>query len=53
MAYTGQIYYNEAPITIEEAVTLNLITVDGNDDIWLSQDSMHAVNIQGDLHLTG
>lgn len=49
--YTGQIYYQGNPITVQEAVNLNLITVDSNGDIWLKNDENHMVAISGDLRL--
>lgn len=49
--YTGQIYYKNNPITVQEAVDLNLITVDGNGDIWLRDDVAHMIRITGDLRL--
>lgn len=49
--YTGQIYYKDEPITVQQAVDLNLITVDGNSDIWLKDDTNNLVNITGDLRL--
>jgi hypothetical protein len=53
MAYSGQIYYNDQPITIQQAVDLDLIYVDSDNNIWLKQDPMKIVTIQGDLRLTG
>jgi hypothetical protein len=49
--YTGQIYYQGNPITVQQAVDLDLITVDGNGDIWLKNDVNHLVKITGDLRL--
>lgn len=49
--YTGQIYYKDEPITVQQAVDLNLITVDNNSDIWLKDDTNNLVNITGDLRL--
>lgn len=49
--YTGQIYYQGNPITVQQAVELNLITVDGNGDIWLKNDTSHLIKITGDLNL--
>lgn len=49
--YTGQIYYKDEPITVQQAVDLNLITVDSNSDIWLKDDINNLVNITGDLRL--
>lgn len=49
--YTGNIYYQGNPITAQEAVNLNLITVDSNGDIWLKNDENHMVTITGDLRL--
>lgn len=49
--YTGQIYYQNNPITVQEAVDLKLITVDANGDIWLYNDVMHLIKITGDLRL--
>ena len=49
--YNGQIYYNGNPITAQEAVDLNLVTVDGNGDVWLANDVMHLIKITGDLRL--
>jgi hypothetical protein len=49
--YTGQIYYKDEPITVQQAVDLNLITVDSNSDIWLKDDTNNLVNISGDLRL--
>jgi hypothetical protein len=53
MAYTGQIYFNGNPITIQQAIDLNLISQDADGNIWLTQDSFKAISISGDLHLTG
>lgn len=50
--YTGQIYYKDEPITVQQAVDLNLITVDSNSDIWLKDDTNNLVNITGDLRLS-
>ena len=49
--YTGQIYYQGNPVTVQAAVDLNLITVDGNGDIWLVGDTAHLIRISGDLQL--
>lgn len=49
--YTGQIYYQNEPITVQQAVDLNLIDVDSNGDIWLKNDVTHLVKITGDLRL--
>ena len=49
--YTGQIYYKDEPITVQQAVDLNLITVDSNSDVWLKEDTNNLVNITGDLRL--
>jgi len=49
--YTGQIYYKNEPITVQQAVDLDLITVDSNSDIWLKDDTNNLVNISGDLRL--
>ena len=49
--YTGQIYYKNEPITVQQAVDLNLITIDSNSDIWLKDDTSNLVNIAGDLRL--
>lgn len=49
--YSGQIYYKDEPITVQQAVDLNLITVDNNSDIWLKDDTNNLVNITGDLRL--
>jgi hypothetical protein len=49
--YTGQIYYKGEPLTVPQAVELNLVTVDGNGDIWLYNDTAHLVKITGDLNL--
>ncbi len=49
--YTGQIYYKGSPITVQAAVDLKLITVDGNGDIWLFNDAAHLIKITGDLRL--
>lgn len=49
--YTGQIYYQDNPITVQEAVDLNLIDVDDNGDIWLKNDHTHLIKITGDLRL--
>ena len=49
--YTGQIYYQGNPITVGEAVSLNLIVVDENGDIWLKQDTNRQVKVKGDLRL--
>lgn len=50
--YTGQIYYNDLPITIEDAVSRNLIYISDDNDIYLYEDKMKVVKINGDLHLT-
>lgn len=49
--YTGQIYYKNEPITVQQAVDLNLITIDSNSDVWLKEDTNNLVNITGDLRL--
>ena len=49
--YTGQIYKAGVPITVGQAVAQNLITVDGNGDIWLKDDAAHRIKITGDLRL--
>lgn len=49
--YTGQIYYQGNPITVQEAVNIDLIVVDANGDIWLKNDVNHLVRITGDLRL--
>jgi hypothetical protein len=49
--YTGQIYYKDEPITVQQAVDLDLITVDSNSNIWLKDDTNNLVNISGDLRL--
>jgi hypothetical protein len=49
--YTGQIYLDNLPLTVQEAVDLGYITVDANQDIWLIEDTMKVVKIQGDLRL--
>jgi hypothetical protein len=49
--YTGQIYYKDEPITVQQAVDLDLITVDSNSNIWLKEDTNNLVNISGDLRL--
>ena len=49
--YTGQIYYKDEPITVQQAVDLNLITIDSNSDVWLKEDTSNLVNITGDLRL--
>ena len=49
--YTGQIYYQGNPITVQEAVDKELITVDENGDIWLHKDTAHLIRITGDLNL--
>lgn len=49
--YNGQIYYQGNPVTVQEAVDLNLITVDENGDIWLANDPMRLIKITGDLRL--
>ena len=49
--YTGQIYYQGNPITVQEAVNIDLIVVDSNGDIWLKNDVNHLVRITGDLRL--
>lgn len=52
MAYQGKIYYDDVHITVQDAVDLNLVYADSNDDIWLKQDTLKVVKITGDLHLT-
>lgn len=49
--YTGQIYYKGEPITVQQAVDLNLIDVDANGNIWLKNDVSHLIKITGDLNL--
>jgi hypothetical protein len=49
--YTGQIYYKDELITVQQAVDLNLITVDDNSDIWLKTDTNHLITITGNLRL--
>lgn len=49
--YTGQIFYQGNPVTVNEAVSLNLIAVDENGDVWLKQDTNHQVAVRGDLRL--
>jgi hypothetical protein len=49
--YTAQIYHNDEPISVAEAVNRNLITVDENGDIWLKDDGLHLIKITGDLRL--
>jgi hypothetical protein len=49
--YTGQIYKAGVAITVAQAVAQNLVTVDGNGDIWLKADVNHLVRITGDLRL--
>ena len=49
--YSGQIYYKDEPITVQQAVDLDLITVDSDFDIWLKEDTNNLVNISGDLRL--
>jgi hypothetical protein len=49
--YTGQIYYKDEPITVQQAVDLDLITVDSNSNIWLKEDTNNLLNISGDLRL--
>lgn len=49
--YNGKIFYQGSEITIDQAVTLNLIVRDGNGDIWLKQDTNKTVKITGDLFL--
>lgn len=49
--YTGQIYLSGVAKTVAEAVALNLITVDGNGDIWLFADTARLVKVNGDLRL--
>jgi hypothetical protein len=49
--YTGQIYYQGNPITVQQAVDLNLIDVDASGDIWLKNDVSHLIKITGDLKL--
>ena len=47
--YVGQIYKASNPITVAEAVALNLITVDQDGNVWLVGDSEHKIRITGDL----
>lgn len=49
--YTGQIYHQGNPVTVAEAVALELIVVDENGDIWLKNDAARIVKIIGDLQL--
>ena len=49
--YNGKITYQGSEITVDQAVALNLITKDGNGDIWLAQDANHTIKISGDLVL--
>ena len=49
--YTGKIYKNGVELSIQEAVSQNLINVDVNGDIWLSEDTYHFIKITGDLLL--
>lgn len=49
--YSGQIYIAGVAKTVAEAVALNVITVDGNGDIWLAADTSHLVKVNGDLRL--
>ena len=49
--YQGQIYYKGNSVTIEEAVSLNLIVVDGDGNIWLKVDTARKIKITGDLRL--
>ena len=49
--YTGQIYYQGNPISVQQAVDLNLVDVDANGDIWLKNDVLHLVKITGELRL--
>lgn len=49
--YTGQIFYQGNPITVQQAVDLSLIAVDENGDIWLFHDPGHMIKITGDLQL--
>jgi hypothetical protein len=49
--YSGQIYYKDEPITVQQAADLDLITVDSDFDIWLKEDTNNLVNISGDLRL--
>ena len=51
--YNGQIYYQGSAVTVQQAVDLNLITVDDSGDIWLIHDSAHIIRITGDLQLQG
>lgn len=49
--YTGQIYNNDIPVTVQEAVDLGLVSVDENGDIWLASDTSHLIKIIGDLKI--
>jgi hypothetical protein len=49
--YAGQIYYKDSPISVDDALNLNLISVDSSGDIWLKNDISHVVKITGDLRL--
>ena len=49
--YTGQIYYQGNPISVQQAFDLKLVDVDANGDIWLKNDISHLVKITGDLRL--
>ena len=47
--YNGQIYKNGNPITVAEAVSLNLVTVDAQGNVWLKSDTNHQIKVSGDL----
>lgn len=49
--YNGKIYKDGNLLTVDEAVTLGLITVDSNGDVWLPNDVNHVIKITGDLRL--
>lgn len=49
--YEGTITLSGQPITVEQAVELGLVVVDGNGDIWLSSDTARLIRISGDLVL--
>ena len=51
--YSGQIYYNDKPITVEQAIALKLVYRDENGDIWFTQDTLKLIQLKRDLHLTG
>lgn len=47
--YSGQISKNGTPITVAEAVALNLIVVDAQGDVWLKSDTNRSIKVTGDL----